>query len=856
MITIPPHQWLRGLCLLVFVCLNSLRAEPGALIVVGLSGDNQISAQYQDLAQRTASALQVRGLPADRITTLTERVTRQDILDAISAQLQGVTADEEYWIFLMGHGGLGRDDAVQFQVRGPRLEATDLQEALIKAEPAAPIVILGFDRSGGFLPHLDDLQATTITATSGVQERSLPRFTGIFVEELEDAPDNDVTVLAARAAERTKTFYESQSLARSEESRLFDPKTGSILQPPFGVEDLHQDRPVAVAAKDPFAGVLASEINIPKPKGDDLFTEMPATDETRALIAEAQAALNPEGFSGLILRRDVELTVAPTLNSSQRERLRVYLINAESFNEWANYEFPINPPSLMSRIEAARLILPDGRSLVLGNADTTSKDPDLPPMSHLFFPRVEEGSIIELEYVTESTARQDIPAYYDELYLQSSLPTLAFDLSLNLPKDEKFHYYLANLDAEPTATADDLSRTYVWQLTNVPAYQPLPYDPPARQWVQWLGVSSLATWEDFTTWFSRISEGAFDANEEVVALAQEIEANYPTCEERIQAAYEYVSSMRYIAIEIGIQAFRPRTPGKVLHQNYGDCKDKANLLSALLREMDIPAHIALINRFSFTDTEFPGWQFNHAIAYVEPSPEHPNGLWLDATETTTQYGELAPGNAGRNALVVTKAGEGNFHVAQPHDLIEKPEQWRITTEGDAYQGEYTRTIDNALQQRLSSKSPLQLQFTLLALVEPLLGPLSNLQSATKAGDESIIAKAQIDGALPTPSIPWDDAFIAPTRDRPLQLVEAPTRYSQNIILPANTLAELPPKFSIEHDAFSCQVRWLRSADGENLSRVATFEIRQPVIPAEAYPAVRQAYREWRAALDYDLPPTE
>ena len=63
-------------------------------------------------------------------------------------------------------------------------------------------------------------------------------------------------------------------------------------------------------------------------------------------------------------------------------------------------------------------------------------------------------------------------------------------------------------------------------------------------------------------------------------------------------------------LEIGANTHRPHPPADVFDQRFGDCKDKALLLSMILQQEDIPAYVALIN----TDTR------SH-LTNVAPSPE-------------------------------------------------------------------------------------------------------------------------------------------------------------------------------------------------------------------------------------------
>jgi transglutaminase-like putative cysteine protease len=103
-----------------------------------------------------------------------------------------------------------------------------------------------------------------------------------------------------------------------------------------------------------------------------------------------------------------------------------------------------------------------------------------------------------------------------------------------------------------------------------------------------------------------------------------------------------------------VNAIVPHRPAETWARRYGDCKDQAALLVALLRTAGIPASIALL--FSGTggdlDPALPGFeQFNHAIVAVgEQSP-----LFIDPTDRFSPVGELPIADQGRLALVIDRS---------------------------------------------------------------------------------------------------------------------------------------------------------------------------------------------------------
>jgi tetratricopeptide (TPR) repeat protein len=113
------------------------------------------------------------------------------------------------------------------------------------------------------------------------------------------------------------------------------------------------------------------------------------------------------------------------------------------------------------------------------------------------------------------------------------------------------------------------------------------------------------------------------------------------------------AEVKYTGIEFGEASIIPRPPAEVLERRYGDCKDKALLLAALLRAAGIPAHLALLDA-GFgpdVDPDVPGLgDFDHAIVYV-PGPRP---LWIDATDQFSALGELPVADQGRLALVAAR----------------------------------------------------------------------------------------------------------------------------------------------------------------------------------------------------------
>src|SRR5207244_11556112 len=120
----------------------------------------------------------------------------------------------------------------------------------------------------------------------------------------------------------------------------------------------------------------------------------------------------------------------------------------------------------------------------------------------------------------------------------------------------------------------------------------------------------------FAEWYARVSKLTDEVTPELAAKAKELTREAATGREKILALYNYVTGLRYVAVPLGVNSYRPHAAANVFKNQFGDCKDKANLFNALLHSLKIDAHLVLVPRFSQAHEAIPGLAFNHAISRV------------------------------------------------------------------------------------------------------------------------------------------------------------------------------------------------------------------------------------------------
>jgi tetratricopeptide (TPR) repeat protein/transglutaminase-like putative cysteine protease len=165
-----------------------------------------------------------------------------------------------------------------------------------------------------------------------------------------------------------------------------------------------------------------------------------------------------------------------------------------------------------------------------------------------------------------------------------------------------------------------------------------------------IDYSTGASWQALATEYSRIVDSKAKSDS-VQSIVDGLIAGKSSLADKEAAILNYLDSeVRYTGIEFGEAAIVPHNPGETLALKYGDCKDKATLLVAMLRAAGINSYVALLNAGSRLDVpaELPGMGlFDHAIVYVPGSP----GLWIDATDQYARLGQLPINDQGRHALI-------------------------------------------------------------------------------------------------------------------------------------------------------------------------------------------------------------
>lgn len=298
-------------------------------------------------------------------------------------------------------------------------------------------------------------------------------------------------------------------------------------------------------------------------------------------------------------------------------------------------------------------------------------------------------------------------------YFQSFSPVVSSRITLALPQGWRAEGVTFNhAKIEPTVNG----ATYTWELRNLPPIIDEPARPGAGKLLASIAINihppagkqtllrSFSDWKDVSRYTTELHDPQAAFTEPMAAKARELTANAKTEYERIQALGRYAQNVNYISIQMGIGrggGWRPHAAADVFSKNYGDCKDKATLMRAMLKSIGIASYPVAI--FSGDPhrvrQEWPSpHQFNHIIIAVKVSDEtkaptiveHPllgRLLIFDPTDDDTPIGDLPDHEQGSYALII--AGEAGELLKMPMTPPEANRRERLIEAELSGEGELT-----------------------------------------------------------------------------------------------------------------------------------------------------------------------
>jgi hypothetical protein len=482
-----------------------------------------------------------------------------------------------------------------------------------------------------------------------------------------------------------------------------------------------------------------------------------------------------------------------------------------------------------------------------------------------------------------------------DFHFQDNLPTLLARCTLSLPAGWRATGVVFNsARIEPSVA----SASYTWEMRNLPFIEAEPASPrwsnlaprlavsyfPTEE-TRGLAVRTFESWGDVARWMSEMEDPQATINDDLAVKARQLTAGAKTELEKIQAIGRYVQNLQYIAIQTGIGrggGYRPHPAPEVFAKSYGDCKDKANLMRAMLKAVNIDAYLVSIYSGdpAYVREEWPSpQQFNHCIIAVRVGAEtkaasvveHPTLgrlLIFDATDENTPVGDLPDHEQGSLALIDHKDSAALLRMP-----VTPPEANRLERVTEA-QLDADGAITVNLRERAAGHSAVQARRMFRGLSRPDFvkvieswltagatgAKLTKIEPADNQADSSFALDVEFTVAaygqlMQDRLLVFKPAIVsrldglsltAAARKHPVVLQSRAYNETVHIKLPAGfDVDELPDAVKLE-TAFGSYTSTYEVKDGSLIFTRALVQ-RAATIPAERYADVRAYFERIRAA---------
>lgn len=276
---------------------------------------------------------------------------------------------------------------------------------------------------------------------------------------------------------------------------------------------------------------------------------------------------------------------------------------------------------------------------------------------NLIFPNIVPGSVTEAIVVI----REDKPVFPGEFAtlhtFSAGWPTVRSRFVADLPSGfaQQVGIFESSPKVPPKVVETEGNRTrWTWTRENIDDTKWEESAPALefREPTVWL--SSIDSWDRIAAWFSSLAEGREvlgpDLEKEVDRLTEGLTDRWSIVSKLCEAVSNEV---RYTGLEFGLAGYQPHACSEVWANRYGDCKDKANLLRAMLARKGIAAKFVLLQTWKSGRVEqrSPSWkQFNHMILAIDDGV---GGMrFCDPTARYLPAGLLASGDTGRSVLLI------------------------------------------------------------------------------------------------------------------------------------------------------------------------------------------------------------
>jgi tetratricopeptide (TPR) repeat protein len=421
----------------------------------------------------------------------------------------------------------------------------------------------------------------------------------------------------------------------------------------------------------------------PKAKKASKPAQSKPADDTASKLEQSKHDYSQEAFVVEQFRSTYRFESDGTGRKETVARIRVQ--SEAGVQQWGQIQVGYNSANERVEIAYVRVVKADGTVVKAG--DDAVQDLSAPVeheapvytdyrQKHITVPGLRPGEVLEYDMATVIHTPLAAGQFWADYDFDKNNIMLDEELDVDVPADRPLK--LKNKPgADPKISDANGRRIYRWTSSHLEredatkdkdAKDKKAKKKKADEERPDVQLTTFVSWEQIGRWYASLEKDRRAPSAEVRAKAAELTKGLDNDLDKVQALYDFVAkNFRYVSLSLGVGRYQPHSSADVLHNQYGDCKDKHTLLASLLEAEGLHASSVLINSSRKLDPDVPSpSQFDHVITML-PMTTPNEEVWMDTTSEVAPFRLLAFTLRHKLALVIPADGSTPHLEETPTD---------------------------------------------------------------------------------------------------------------------------------------------------------------------------------------------
>jgi len=385
----------------------------------------------------------------------------------------------------------------------------------------------------------------------------------------------------------------------------------------------------------------------------------------RVFLEEASAVILYSGTSHIVEEDGTVETVTHEITRFNGRK------GIESYGEFRSIYY--DPSYQKLTLNEARVLKKNGtivqvepRHVHLRDASTDFQVYDSDKQLVISFPSLEVGDAYEVKWTVRGRNREFEGEFFTRYnFGDQRIPIVLDELHVSLPRGKPFHHACVNGTLEPTRRDEKGRKHFHWHVKErwpTAAEE----DRPSRELLKLQVIcSTFRNWEAVAAWKEKLRKDCWECDASVRKVVKDLTTGMSQATDKAKALTYWVRrNIRYLSRGPAGTGYTPHRPAQVLGNLFGDCKDQAQLLAVMLREIGLDPHLVtlgVLDDGQVIEAVPCPWGTHGILMVTIDGKEH----WIDTTITMAPWDWLPRADRDRMAYL-TRRGEITLKRTPPY----------------------------------------------------------------------------------------------------------------------------------------------------------------------------------------------